>query len=95
MRKNDKCVDQWYPPAANAIVTEAEADDNLNISISAENLPFNVANSKHVFVIPLDKNQVFFDFINFEAKIYFIFYHDHNHLEKLFRKKLIFLELCQ
>lgn len=58
IRKNGQCVNQWFPPAANAILNEAEAQMNVNNSIAGEKLPFVVANSKEVEVMALDENLV-------------------------------------
>ncbi|VDK27909.1 unnamed protein product [Gongylonema pulchrum] len=56
VRKNGLCVNQWFPPAANAILNEAEGQMNVNNSISGEKLPFVVSNSKEVEVMALDEN---------------------------------------
>ncbi|VDM96599.1 unnamed protein product [Thelazia callipaeda] len=56
IRKNGQCVSQWFPPAANGIVSEAESQMNLNISISGDKLPFSVANPRDVQVMALDEN---------------------------------------
>ncbi|TMS36985.1 hypothetical protein L596_004022 [Steinernema carpocapsae] len=57
IRSDGNCVNQWYPEAANAIVTEAESSNNANKSINAQNLPFNVINAKDVKVVALDEPQ--------------------------------------
>ncbi|VDM41094.1 unnamed protein product [Toxocara canis] len=61
IRKEGQCVDQWYPPAPNAIVTEAESGANNKKAISAEKLPFVVGNAKNVQVMALDENQATVD----------------------------------
>lgn len=60
IRKEGRCVDQWYPPAPNAIVTEAGSDTNAKKGISSEKLPFQISNAKDVQVMSLDENQVNF-----------------------------------
>ncbi|KAK0397427.1 hypothetical protein QR680_002123 [Steinernema hermaphroditum] len=61
IRSDGNCVNQWYPEAANSIVTEAEVPSNANKTIDAENLPFNVINAKNVKVVALDENQATLD----------------------------------
>ncbi|VDK44418.1 unnamed protein product [Anisakis simplex] len=61
IRKKGKCVEQWYPPAPNSIVTEAESGTNSKGAISAEKLPFVISNPKGVQVMVLDENQATVD----------------------------------
>uniref|UniRef100_A0A915BZ56 Laminin-like protein epi-1 n=1 Tax=Parascaris univalens TaxID=6257 RepID=A0A915BZ56_PARUN len=61
IRKDGHCIDQWYPPAPNAIVTEAESGANAKKAISAEKLPFIISNAKDVQVMSLDENQATVD----------------------------------
>uniref|UniRef100_A0A8R1I6V3 Laminin-like protein epi-1 n=2 Tax=Caenorhabditis japonica TaxID=281687 RepID=A0A8R1I6V3_CAEJA len=57
IRKEGRCVPQSYPPAADSVVTEAEAGANMDKSILGDKLPFPVSNSREMRVLPLDDAQ--------------------------------------
>jgi hypothetical protein len=60
VRVEGVCVDQWFPPAQNAITTEAESAKNSEKGIAGSKLPFAVADAEHAVVVALDRNQVVF-----------------------------------
>ena len=58
VRKDGKCIGQPYPQPPNSIVTEAESGKNVNNSISADKLPFEIYDGNTVKVMSLDNVQV-------------------------------------
>ena len=58
MRKDGKCVPQQFPQPPKSIRAEAESGANMNFSIAADKLPFEVAGEPgQIRVMSLDKTQ--------------------------------------
>lgn len=58
MRKDGKCVPQQFPQPPKSIRAEAESGANMNYSIAADKLPFEVAGEPgQIRVMSLDKTQ--------------------------------------